>query len=64
MDTNYLDIEEYLLDPIEQEVEKALRILRMGDEMEEYDIIESISNHSGWDHHYGKAGKPRRLGNF
>jgi hypothetical protein len=41
MDSNYLVIDDYTLDPIEWEVERALKYLMP---CEEYDIIPSPSN--------------------
>lgn len=41
MDSNYLVIDDYILDPIEWEVERALKYLMP---CEEYDIIPSSSN--------------------
>ena len=40
-----LDISEYVPDPIEDETERALRLLQLN---EEYDIIPSVSNIEGW----------------
>lgn len=60
IDNNYLIIEEFAEDPVEFEVQRAIRHLQV---IEEYDIIPSISNTPDWDNRQGKRGidaKPRR----
>lgn len=59
IDNNYLSIDEFAEDPVEFEVQRAIRHLQV---IEEYDIIPSISNTPDWDNRRGKRGidaKPR-----
>lgn len=51
MDSNYLVIDDYIQDPIEWEVERALRYL----ESDDYIIIPSASNDPNWKPCQGKG---------
>lgn len=50
MDSNYLDIDEYLGDPIEWEVQRALKFATP---IEEYDYVPSKSNSKKWQLEHG-----------
>lgn len=43
----YIDISDYLPDPIEEEMQRAIRLI--GLPIEEYTMIASISNDEGWE---------------
>ena len=51
IDSNYLVIEDYLLDPIEWEVERALKYI----EIDSYTMIPSISNAPDWESRTGRG---------
>ena len=46
MESLFLDISDYLPDPEVEAVEAAVRHLSVG---EDYKIVSSVSNHSGWE---------------
>ena len=50
----FIDINEFIPDAIEEEVNKAIRLI--GIPIEEYTIIPSKSNKEGWD----KMGRPNK----
>lgn len=57
----YISIDDYIPDPILEEVDKAIRLI--GTPIEEYDFIPSRSNNKGWENLRNTRGvdtKPRQ----
>lgn len=57
----YISIDDYIPDPILEEVDKAIRLI--GTPIEEYDLIPSRSNNKGWENSRNTRGvdkKPRK----